>query len=225
MREEVAAAVVFVKRLVKRNKNMNDELVNRFCDQLTSILVEKFKNHWYTDTPTRGQAFRSIHVDETGPADPVLQKAAVGSNLCYGDLHLPPEFTLWIDPQEVSCRFGERGSPCVLATFREDKHENKASTMDIEYLLDEHNQRREINNSRFRHATRSRASHYSSNLTKVKQNMENDLYRYYKSTPPGSPVKMVSRPCHYKANYQSGLKSDKFHWVKDGHVSQPVVQA
>ena len=104
MKEEVAAAVVFVKRLLKRNKSMGDENLQTFCDHLTKVLVEKFQNHWHLEKPTKGQAFRSVHVDENGPADPVLQCAAKVSKMRYSDLNLPPEFTLWIDPREVSCR-------------------------------------------------------------------------------------------------------------------------
>ncbi|KAB7506301.1 hypothetical protein Anas_08231 [Armadillidium nasatum] len=37
------------------------------------------------------------------------------------DLNLPLELTVWVDPNEVSCRFGEhKGSYCTVASFNED---------------------------------------------------------------------------------------------------------
>lgn len=58
MKEEVAAAVVFVTRLVKRNKQLSKEHCEKFADKLTDILVERFKNHWHPDQPLKGQAYR-----------------------------------------------------------------------------------------------------------------------------------------------------------------------
>jgi len=46
------------------------------------------------------------------------QRAALESSLVSSQLSLPLELTLWIDPSEVSCRFGENhGSYCTIASF------------------------------------------------------------------------------------------------------------
>ena len=58
MKDEVAAAVVFLTRLVKRNKKLSKQQYERFSDKLTTLMVEKFKNHWHTERPHKGQAYR-----------------------------------------------------------------------------------------------------------------------------------------------------------------------
>uniref|UniRef100_A0A3B4U1F8 B-cell translocation gene 4 n=1 Tax=Seriola dumerili TaxID=41447 RepID=A0A3B4U1F8_SERDU len=46
--------------------------------------------------------------------DPVLQQACERSEVSYEDLGLPREVTVWVDPGEVSCRYGEHSTPfCV----------------------------------------------------------------------------------------------------------------
>lgn len=58
MKEEIAAAVFFVARLVKRYGCLDNEDRERFAAALTSVLFENYKNHWHPSTPTRGQAYR-----------------------------------------------------------------------------------------------------------------------------------------------------------------------
>ena len=59
MREEIAAAVVFLTRLVKRSDRLSNEKVEEFSSRLSEILAERFRDHWYTNTPSKGQAYRS----------------------------------------------------------------------------------------------------------------------------------------------------------------------
>ena len=104
MREEIAAAVVFVTRIVKLNDSIPKEKVDEFSNTLSAILVEKFKSHWYSEEPSKGQGYRCIRINPAEPIDPVLEKAATVCGLRYHDLNLPQELTLWVDPQEVCCR-------------------------------------------------------------------------------------------------------------------------
>ena len=60
MKDEIAAAVFFVARLVKRHGCLDNEGRDRFAAALTSALFESYKNHWYPHTPTKGQAYRSV---------------------------------------------------------------------------------------------------------------------------------------------------------------------
>lgn len=105
MREEIAAAVVFVTRLIKLNDSIPKEKVEEFSTELSSALVEKFKNHWYTDEPSKGQGYRCIRINHAEPTDPAILKAANRCGLQYTDLNLPQELTLWVDPNEVCCRY------------------------------------------------------------------------------------------------------------------------
>ena len=106
MREEIAAAVVFLTRLIMKNDKLSRDQVHEFSTNLSVILGEKFKNHWYLEDPTKGQAYRCIRINEAEPVDPVLVQAALTSGLTYKDLRLPTELTLWVDPADVCCRYG-----------------------------------------------------------------------------------------------------------------------
>ena len=105
MREEIAAAVVFLTRLIMKNEKLSREQVAEFSANLSAILGERFKNHWYLEDPTKGQAYRCIRINEAEPVDPVLVQAALNSGLTYKDLRLPTELTLWVDPADVCCRW------------------------------------------------------------------------------------------------------------------------
>lgn len=59
MKEEIAAAVFFVARLVKRYGCVDNDGREHFAAALTSVLFENYKNHWHPSAPTRGQAYRS----------------------------------------------------------------------------------------------------------------------------------------------------------------------
>ncbi|KAL6098367.1 btg4 [Pungitius sinensis] len=114
MKEEIAAAVFFVARLVKRYGCLDNEGRDRFAAALTCVLFENYKNHWHPNAPTKGQAYRCLRVNRMQLRDPVLQQACSRSPVRYEDLGLPQEMTVWVDPGEVSCRYGERSTPfCV----------------------------------------------------------------------------------------------------------------
>ena len=59
MKEEIAAAVFFVARLVKRYGCLDNQGRERFATALTSALFESYRNHWHPKAPTKGQAYRS----------------------------------------------------------------------------------------------------------------------------------------------------------------------
>ncbi|XP_033730901.1 maternal B9.10 protein-like, partial [Pecten maximus] len=103
MREEIAAAVVFVTRLIRQNGSISKGKVDDFSNCLSAILVEKFQNHWYRDRPAKGQGFRCIRINPSEPIDPVLEKAASDAGLECTELLLPVEMTLWVDPEDVCC--------------------------------------------------------------------------------------------------------------------------
>ncbi|KAL0995002.1 hypothetical protein UPYG_G00130510 [Umbra pygmaea] len=114
MKEEIAAAVFFVARLVKRHGSLETERRDRFSAALTSALFENYKSHWYPQTPLKGQAYRCLRMNRAQRRDPVLESACLRSSVPYEGLGLPLEITIWVDPGEVSCRYGEHSIPfCV----------------------------------------------------------------------------------------------------------------
>ncbi|XP_032905426.1 protein BTG4 [Amblyraja radiata] len=121
MKEEIAATVVFITRLVKKNEKFSKQKMEKFGSKLTKILFQKYKNHWYCGNPSRGQAYRCIRINKNQPRDPVLFQACVESNIEYSSLELPKEFTIWVDPYEVWCRCGENNQPFIITRLEEQK--------------------------------------------------------------------------------------------------------
>ncbi|XP_039869303.1 protein BTG3 [Simochromis diagramma] len=125
MRREIAAVVFFLKRLVKKGEKLEAEMVELFVERLAVALQEKFKGHWYPENPSKGQAYRCIRVNRFHKQDPELLRACRESGIQYSDLGLPRELTLWADPGEVCCRYGEQ-NPCFsVATFSSDDEDGK----------------------------------------------------------------------------------------------------
>lgn len=58
MRREIAAAVFFLKTLVKRGDKLELHKIELFVERLAVALQEKFKDHWYPENPSKGQAYR-----------------------------------------------------------------------------------------------------------------------------------------------------------------------
>lgn len=89
--------------------------VDLLAAELEKGLAKKFEGHWYPDKPFKGSAFRCVKVNGD-KVDPVISKAAVevGLNLQEIKEYLPTDLTLWIDPNEVSYRIGEKGQVKIL---------------------------------------------------------------------------------------------------------------
>jgi protein Tob/BTG len=99
--------VVFLTQLIRKNQSLAQEQVDQFQNHLSACLLARFKDHWYCTRPSKGQGYRCIRINDTEPIDPVLENAAKNSGLKYYDLGLPNELTLWVDPAEVTCRYGQ----------------------------------------------------------------------------------------------------------------------
>lgn len=163
MREEISAAVVFLTRLVKYQQRLSNEQVEEFSDVLTDILTEKFRDHWYENEPSKGQAYRCIRLTDSEPVDPVLVAAAHKIGLDFRDLNLPPELTLWVDPAEVTYRFGElRGCFCTVASFKNGAQQNNAHSLDINQVLSQHHHTRQAHFSKLRLLMNRRTNSLSS---------------------------------------------------------------
>ncbi|XP_006775315.1 PREDICTED: protein BTG4 [Myotis davidii] len=118
MRDEIATAVFFVTRLVKKHDKLSKQQIENFAEKLMTILFKTYRGHWHSECPSKGQAFRCIRINNNQNKDPILQRACAESNVNFSHLGLPKEMTIWVDPFEVCCRYGEKNHPFTVASFK-----------------------------------------------------------------------------------------------------------
>ncbi|XP_060106540.1 protein BTG4 [Heteronotia binoei] len=135
MKDEIAVSVFFILRLVKKHGQLSKPQTEKFASKLMMILFEKYKDHWYLDNPSRGQGFRCIRINRFQTRDPLLEKACVESNVDFSRLGLPKELTIWVDPFDVCCRYGEKNPPFTVAHF-DAKEEDQDLSQRISQAVD-----------------------------------------------------------------------------------------
>ncbi|XP_068612258.1 maternal B9.15 protein [Brachionichthys hirsutus] len=123
MERELKAGVDFLKRLAVARGKLDEAKAESFAEKLRKLLRDRYDGHWYPDSPSKGQAYRCIQVNNGVLGDEVVLKACEESMLAPSDLGLPPDFTLWIDPLEVCARSGEKSRPFTIARFEEDEED------------------------------------------------------------------------------------------------------
>lgn len=135
MKREVKAGVGFLKRMAVACGKLDETKAELFAEKLEKHLCDKYENHWYPDSPSKGQAYRCIRINNGTLCD-VVQKACEESELTPRELGLPPEFTLWIDPLEVCARCAENSRPFTIECFEEDNEEDAKGEQDDSTHLD-----------------------------------------------------------------------------------------
>ncbi|XP_058050683.1 protein BTG4 [Ahaetulla prasina] len=127
MKDEIAATVFFITRLAKKHNKLNKQQMEKFASTLTTLLFERYKNHWYLDNPTKGQGFRCIRLNPLQAKDPLLDQACIASNVDFQSLGLPKEMTIWVDPFDVCCRYGEKNPAFTVAHFTGQENDQDVS--------------------------------------------------------------------------------------------------
>jgi len=115
MLKEIKSAVQLLVHILSINNAISKSKLEKFSECLEKLLCLRYEAHWHPQKPFLGSAYRCIRITHS-LMDTVIEKAAVMSGLSYADVNksLPQEFTLWIDPSDVSYRIGEDGSICCL---------------------------------------------------------------------------------------------------------------
>ncbi|XP_076030234.1 uncharacterized protein LOC143018609 [Oratosquilla oratoria] len=202
MKEEVNAAVIFIAKLIGRN--VMDEKKVQFEEKLRKRLTDRFRNHWHPEKPWRGQGYRCLRVNENIRKEPTIEMAAIESGLTYEDLNLPVEITIWVDPLEVCCRFGEqKGSCCTVASFRDGNKENFIDTFDFSGL--ERIGSKNSNSSKGKVLKENLVQ--SQNILTSHADKNNNCNKNLRvcKTPPSSSL--TSSPTKNKSSFGSGSKS------------------
>lgn len=58
MKREVKTGVSFLKRMAVACGKLDETKAELFAEKLEKHLCDKYKNHWYPDSPSKGQAYR-----------------------------------------------------------------------------------------------------------------------------------------------------------------------
>lgn len=121
MKTEIDSATTFLVELMKKSSSskcsktqLNEEQLHRYRGLAVECLTRHYHNHWFPEHPVKGSGYRCIRIN--GKVDPILAQAGHLMGLAAKFLHnlFPADFTMWVDPYEVSYRIGENGSICVL---------------------------------------------------------------------------------------------------------------
>jgi hypothetical protein len=139
MKPEIKAATEFLSRIFLAHDNITQEKVGEFKQHLAALLEERFRDHWHEGCPTKGQAYRCIRVCPDEALDPLLEKVCIDVGICVEDFNLPFELTLWVDPTEVVCKFGDL--KCSYHTVAKKDHNsgnlnNQTENLDIDDLVE-----------------------------------------------------------------------------------------
>jgi len=114
MEHEVEAGVNLILRFIRNStlKKSSTQGLQVFKDKLCKDIVASYTGHWYPECPMKGSAYRCLRINQNG-SDSLIEKTAKNCDAHWIVESLPKEFTIWIDPFEVSYRIGEEGSICV----------------------------------------------------------------------------------------------------------------
>lgn len=108
MKDELISAARLLCRLLRHSSSTLEKV-------LVEILHRRYRNYWFPDYPHKGSGYRVIRITPTN-IDCIITEAGSHCDLSeqYLRQHLPQEFTLWIDPHEVSYRIGESGCQIII---------------------------------------------------------------------------------------------------------------
>ncbi|ORX55005.1 BTG-domain-containing protein [Hesseltinella vesiculosa] len=122
MHEEITEAMDFLGRLLE--SRLGAAAMTLFKNNLSTLLSDRFTNHWDVNEPCRGNAYRAIS-NFNGQLDPLLILAAQSSSIAPQIIlaYLPQDFVLWIDPFTVSYRIGDHSN--ILNLYKNGKSMNK----------------------------------------------------------------------------------------------------
>ena len=124
MEYELEAGVSLITRFIQKSQIRCKQSLEDFEENLIKVLKSEYTGHWYPERPEKGSAFRCLRINQNG-GESLIEKTARNSGLSWIIDCLPKEFTIWIDPGEVSYRIGEEGSICVHFSKKQLMNSNK----------------------------------------------------------------------------------------------------
>jgi protein Tob/BTG len=107
MKQELHSAANFIVHLLRLAKRgVSEAKLLKFQKSLIHEMRNRYRDHWFPEKPLKGSGYRTIRVNSK--LDPMIGRAGKACNLSETFLlEAFPIFMLWINPLEVSYRFGE----------------------------------------------------------------------------------------------------------------------
>lgn len=128
MRREVDSAAKFVSGLIRNRNGVSSTQLEKFHQSFYMLLCTHYQDHWFPEKPFKGSGFRCIRINHN--MDPIIARAGHNCGLSESELlkYLPKEMTIWVDPKEVSYRFGEDGSIGIIYDEAENQQPQSLSS-------------------------------------------------------------------------------------------------
>eukprot|EP00041_Stephanoeca_diplocostata_P012785 m.215239 g.215239 ORF g.215239 m.215239 type:complete len:249 (-) comp19087_c0_seq2:140-886(-) len=128
MRTEIATAVQFIaEKLIRQQmKELPTYKSTKFQKNLSKRLQQKFRGHWHPRNPLIGNAYRSLQ-SLNGRVDEMILSSCREAGISVREVQkaLPSDFSVWIDPADVSVRLGEDGSVWMVELIASVSHVDK----------------------------------------------------------------------------------------------------
>jgi len=126
MKLELQSASNFLIYMINRSSrsSLAQESLIKLQNSLMEVWRRRYRDHWFPEKPFRGSGYRCIRINSK--MDPVIAQACIACDIDPAVIHsvFPFEFTMWIDPLEVTYRIGENGPICTLYEFKENDPNN-----------------------------------------------------------------------------------------------------
>eukprot|EP01089_Gocevia_fonbrunei_P021262 TRINITY_DN818_c0_g1_i4.p1 TRINITY_DN818_c0_g1~~TRINITY_DN818_c0_g1_i4.p1 ORF type:complete len:183 (-),score=32.05 TRINITY_DN818_c0_g1_i4:142-690(-) len=123
MKDEIQAACRWILENISIAE-LSAESLACFEENLNKMLEHRFQDHWYAADPLRGQAFRSLVVDEF-VVDNILIDAGRNAGINDVQRRLKKNWRMWIDPCEVEVKFEITNQRTLL--YKKERSNMKAS--------------------------------------------------------------------------------------------------
>ena len=109
MKPEIQSASNFITHIIRiQQKKIKEGKLFKFRQCLINGMIRRYRDHWFPEKPEKGSGYRIIRCNDR--LDPLIIQAGEECGLSTDFLKTSfPMFMLWINPKEVSYRFGEYG--------------------------------------------------------------------------------------------------------------------
>ena len=106
MKKEITRAADFISSHL--TSYTTEHQLNEFRYTLSTQMAMKFESHWAPDAPSKGNAYRSISI-QNGKADQILVSSLEQAGLMHLSSCFPENLCLWTDPGNCSYKIGDYG--------------------------------------------------------------------------------------------------------------------